>query len=192
MNADFVCALVFSFLEILNVNGGHFYSQIATVDGVWVNMTNTHDAFEKKLDTEFKQLNNSVKELNKNDQKITSTVNELRQNQILTKRMSERLAINVTELETHVQGLEKTSSNISSRAARLEKGYAEMNILIKALQALNGAQNASLQDLQAMHNRLKESLTTVNVTVNEKVNNLNLFLHFSLYRFRTRGTGSPY
>ena len=192
MNADFVCAPVFSFLEILNVNGGHFYSQIATVDGVWVNMTNTHDAFEKKLDTEFKQLNNSVKELNKNDQKITSTVNELRQNQILTKRMSERLAINVTELGRHVQGLEKTSSNISSRAARLEKGYAEMNILIKALQAFDGAQNASLEDLQAMHNRLKESLTTVNVTVNEKVNNLNLFLHFSLYRFRTRGTGSPY
>ena len=139
------------------------------MDGVWVNMTNTHDAFEKKLDTEFKQLNNSVKELNKNDKKITSTVNELRQNQILTKRMSERLAINVTALETRVQGLDKTSSNISSRAARLEKGYTEMNNLMKALQAVDGVQNASLQVLQAMHNRLKESLTTVNVTLNEKV-----------------------
>ena len=140
------------------------------MDGVWVNMTNTHDAFEKKLDTEFKQLNNSVKELNKNDMKITSSVNELRQNQILTKRMSERLAINVTELETRVQGLGKISSNISSRAARLEKGYTEMNNLMEALQAVDGVQNASLQDLQAMHNRLKESLTTVNVTLNEKVN----------------------
>ena len=140
------------------------------MDGVWVNMTNTHDAFEKKLDTEFKQLNNSVKELNKNDKKITSTVNELRQNQILTKRMSERLAINVTALETRVQGLDKTSSNISSRAARLEKGYPEMNNLMKALQAVDGVQNASLQVLQAMHNRLKESLTTVNVTLNDKVN----------------------
>ena len=139
------------------------------MDGVWVNMTNTHDAFEKKLDTEFKQLNNSVKELNKNDKKITSTVNELRQNQILTKRMSERLAINVTALETRVQGLDKTSSNITSRAARLEKGYTEMNNLMKALQAVDGVQNASLQVLQAMHNRLKESLTTVNVTLNEKV-----------------------
>ena len=139
------------------------------MDGVWVNMTNTHDAFEKKLDTEFKQLNNSVKELNKNDKKITSTVNELRQNQILTKRMNERLAINVTALETRVQGLDKTSSNISSRAARLEKGYTEMNNLMKALQAVDGVQNASLQVLQAMHNRLKESLTTVNVTLNEKV-----------------------
>ena len=140
------------------------------MDGVWVNMTNTHDAFEKKLDTEFKQLNNSVKELNKNDKKITSTVNELRQNQILTKRMSERLAINVTALETRVQGLDKTSSNITSRAARLEKGYPEMNNLMKALQAVDGVQNASLQVLQAMHNRLKESLTTVNVTLNDKVN----------------------
>lgn len=159
-------------VEVLKAQVNETANKIATVDGVWVNMTNTHDAFEKKLDTEFKQLNNSVKELNKNDQKITSTVNELRQNQILTKRMSERLAINVTELETRVQGLGKTSSNISSRVARLEKGYAEMNILVKALQALNGAQNASLQDLQAMHNRLKESLTTVNVTVNEKLNAL--------------------
>ena len=139
------------------------------MDGVWVNMTNTHDAFEKKLDTEFKQLNNSVKELNKNDKKITSTVNELRQNQILTKRMNERLAINVTALETRVQGLDKTSSNISSRAARLEKGYTEMNNLMKALQAVDGVQNASLQVLQAMHNRLEESLTTVNVLLNEKV-----------------------
>ena len=62
------------------------------MDGVWVNMTNTHNAFEEKLDTEFKPLNNSVKELDKNDKKITSTVNELRQNQILTNRMSERVS----------------------------------------------------------------------------------------------------
>ena len=139
------------------------------MDGVWVNMTNTHDAFEKKLDTEFKQLNNSVKELNKNDKEITSTVNELRQNQILTKMMSERLAINVTELGTRVQGLSKTSSNISSRAASLEKGYTQMNNLMKALQAVNGVQNASHQDLQSVYNRLKKSLSTVNETINEKV-----------------------
>ena len=139
------------------------------MDGVWVNMTNTHDAFEKKLDTEFKQLNNSVKELNKNDQEITSTINELRQNQILTKRMSERLAINVTELETRVQELSKSNSNISGRATRLEKGYTDMNNLMKALQAVDGVQNASHQNLQSMHNHLKQSLTTVNATMNEKV-----------------------
>ena len=138
------------------------------MDGVKVNMTNTHDAFEKKLDAEFKQLNNSVKELNKNDKEVTSIVNELRQNQILTKRMSERLAINVTELETRVQELSKSNSTISSRATR-EKGYSEMNNLIKALQAVDGVQNASLQDVQSMHNRLEESLTAVNATMNEKV-----------------------
>ena len=138
------------------------------MDGVKVNMTNTHDAFEKKLDAEFKQLNNSVKELNKNDKEVTSTLNELRQNQILTKRMSERLAINVTELETRVQELSKSNSNISSRATR-EKGYSEMNNLMKALQAVDGVQNASLQDVQSMHNRLEESLTAVNATMNEKV-----------------------
>ena len=139
------------------------------MDGVWVNITNTHDAFEKKLDTEFKQLNDSVKELNKNDKEMTSTVNQLRQNQILTKRMSEKLAMNVTELETRVQGLSKTSSNMTSRAASLEKGYTHMNNLMKALQAVNGVQNASHQDLQSIYNRLKESLTTVNATMNEKV-----------------------
>ena len=138
------------------------------MDGVKVNMTNTHDAFEKKLDAEFKQLNNSVKELNKNDKEVTSTLNELRQNQILTKRMSERLAINVTELETRVQELSKSNSNISSRATR-EKGYSEMNNLMKALQAVDGVQNVSLQDVQSMHNRLQESLTAVNATMNEKV-----------------------
>jgi len=139
------------------------------VDGVWVNMTNTHDAFERKLDTEFKQLNNSIKELDKNDKEITSTVNELRQYQIRTMRMSERLAINVTEQETRVQELSKSNSNISSRATRLEKGYTEMNNLMKALQAVDGVQNASHQDLQSMQSRLKESLTTVNATMNEKV-----------------------
>ena len=139
------------------------------MDGVWVNMTNTHDAFERKLDTEFKQLNNSIKELDKNDKEITSTVNELRQYQIRTMRMSERLAINVTEQETRVQELSKSNSNISSRATRLEKGYTEMNNLMKALQAVDGVQNASHQDLQSMQSRLKESLTTVNATMNEKV-----------------------
>ena len=83
--------------------------------------------------------------------------------------MSERLAINVTELGTQVQELSKSNSNISSRATRLEKGYTEMNNLMKALQAVDIVQNASHQDLQSMHNRLKESLAVVNATMNEKV-----------------------
>lgn len=146
-----------------------FVCQVALVDDVWVNMTNTHDAFEKKLDTEFKLLNESVKELNKNDNELTSSVNVLRQNQILTNRMSERLAINVTQLESRVQELRKTSNNMSSRAASLENGYTQMNNLMGALQAINGAQNASHQDLQSMHKRLIDSLTAVNATLNDKV-----------------------
>ena len=139
------------------------------MDGVWVNMTNTHDAIEKKLDTEFKQLNKSVKELNNNDNKLTSAVNELRQNQMQTEGMNRRLAINVTQLESHVRGLRKASNNISNRAASLEKGYTQMNNLMKTLQTINGAQNASHQDIQSMHNRLRDSLTTVNATLFDKV-----------------------
>ena len=132
-------------------------------------MTNTHNAFEKKLDTEFKQLNESVKGLKNDDNKLTSAVNELRRNEIRTKRMNERLAINVTQLESHVQELRKTSNNISNRAASLEKGYTQMNNLMKTLQAINGAQNASHQDIQSIHNRLRDSLTAVNATLFDKV-----------------------
>jgi len=42
-----------------------------------------------------------------------------------------------------------------------------MTNLIKALQAVDGVQNASHQDLLSMHDRLKESLTAVNATMNE-------------------------
>lgn len=152
------------------------------MDGVRVNMTNTHDAFEKKLDTEFKQLNKSVKELSNSDNKITSTVDELRKNQILTKRMNERLVVNVTQLESHVQELRKTSNNISNRAASLEKGYTQMNNLIKTLQAINGAQNASHQDLRSMHNRLRDSINAVNATLADKVRKEDIVAFKNLFR----------
>ena len=45
------------------------------MDGVWVNLTNTHDAFEKKLDTEFKQLNNSVQSMHNRLQESLTAVN---------------------------------------------------------------------------------------------------------------------
>ena len=139
------------------------------MDGVWVNMTNTHEAFEKKLDTEFKQLNKSVKELNNNDVKLTSTVNELRENQIRTEKMSKRLYINITQLDSDVHELRKNSRNVSNRVASLEKGYTQMDSLMKTLQAINGAQNASHQDLQSINNRLRDSLTAVNTTLTNKV-----------------------
>lgn len=162
-----------SFFDVLSgpelISYRLFLCQVATVDGVWVNMTNTHEAFEKKLDTEFKKLNKSVKELNNNDVELTSTVNELRKNQIQTEKMSKKLYINVTQLESHVQELRKNSNNMSNRVASLEKGYTQINNLMKTLQAINGAQNASHQDLQSTHNRLRDSLTEVNATLTNKV-----------------------
>ncbi|KAL9970136.1 hypothetical protein ACROYT_G022463 [Oculina patagonica] len=156
-------------VKVLQAQVNKTADKVAVVDGVWVNMTNTRDAFEKKLDTEFKQLNKSVKELSNSDNKITSTVDELRENQILTKRMNERLAVNVTQLKSHVQELRKTGNNISNRAASLEKGYTKMNNLMKTLQAINGAQNASHQDLQSVHNLLRDSINAVNTTLFDKL-----------------------
>ena len=142
------------------------------MDGVWVNMTSAHEKFEKKLDNGFKLLKTSVKKLNKSDGELWSTINELRQHQILTKRMSERLALNVTQLESSVHELKKSSSNVSSRAGSLERGYTQMNTLMKTLQAVNGAQNVSHEHLQSLYKRLSGSLVTVNSTLNDMVRSI--------------------
>ncbi|PFX31957.1 hypothetical protein AWC38_SpisGene3209 [Stylophora pistillata] len=160
-------------VEVLREQVNKTATRVATVNGVWVKMRNSHDAFEKKLDSEFKQLNESVEKLNSKDTKISSSVNELRQNQILTKRMSERLAINVTNIESSVQELKKTNSNISTRAASLERGYTLMNNLMKSLQAIDTAQNASQQQLHSLHKRLRASLAAVNVSLNNKIKRLD-------------------
>lgn len=139
------------------------------MDGVRVNMSSIHQAFEKKLETEFRLLNKSVRALNKNDSELTSTINELRQSQILTRRISKRLAVNVTELESRVQELKTSSSNMSIRAGRLEKGYTQMNTLMKTLEDVNDAQNASSDNLRSLYVSLRDSLASVNATMNEKV-----------------------
>lgn len=139
------------------------------MDGMWVNMSNTHKAFELKLDTEFRLLNNSVKALNESDGDITLKINELRGNQSLTLGMNRKLAVNVTQLESHVQELKKSSNNVSSRAGSLERGYTQMNTLMKIMQAVNGAQNASHAHLQSLYNNVKDSLARFNATVNNKV-----------------------
>lgn len=160
-------------VEVLREQVNKTATRVATVDGVWVKMRNSHDAFEKKLDSEFKQLNESVEKLNSKDTKISSSVNELRQNQILTERMSERLAINVTNVESSVQELKKTNRNINTRAASLERGYTLMNNLMKSLQAIDTAQNASQQQLHSLHKRLRASLAAVNVSLNNKIKRLD-------------------
>ena len=137
-------------------------------------MHSSHEAFEKKLDSEFKQLNESVKKLNNQDTRISSDVEELRKNQVITERMSERLAINVTNVESSVRELRKT--NISSRVASLERGYTRMNNVMRTLQAIDTAQNASRQRLHSLQKRLRASLTAVNVTLNDKVSSQFSFL----------------
>ena len=137
-------------------------------------MHNSHEAFEKKLDSEFKQLNESVNKLNT---RISSDVKELRKNQVITERMSERLAINVTNVESSVRELRKT--NISSRVASLERGYTRMNNVMRTLQAIDTAQNASRQRLHSLHKRLRASLTAVNATLNDKVSSqFSFFINF--------------
>lgn len=146
------------------------------MDGVWVKMHSSHEAFEKKLDSEFKQLNESVNKLNT---RISSDVKELRKNQVITERMSERLAINVTNVESSVRELRKTNENISSRVASLERGYTRMNNTMRTLQAIDTAQNASRQRLHSLHKRLRASLTAVNATLNDKVSSqFSLFINF--------------
>lgn len=149
------------------------------MDGVWVKMRSSHEAFQKKLDSEFKQLNESVKKLNNQDTRISSDVEELRKNQVLTKRMSGRLAINVTDVESSVRELKKTDENISSRVASLKRGYTRMNNTMRTLQAIDIAQNASRQRLHSLHKRLRASLTAVNATLNDKVSSqFSFFINF--------------
>ena len=139
------------------------------MDGVRVNMINTHEAFETKLDTKFRQLTKSVKALKKSDGELTSAIKKLRQNHILANGMRRRLAVNVTQLESRVQDLKKSSRNINISAENLERRYAQMNTSIKTLQAVNGPQNATHVGLLSLYNRVKDSLMRVNTTLNDKV-----------------------
>ena len=139
------------------------------MDGVRVNMTNTHEAFEKKLDTEFRLLNKSVKALNKSDGKLTSAINELRQNQILASGTRRMLAVNITQLESRVQELKKSSRNMNIRAGILERRYTQMNTSIETVKVVNGAQNATHDELLSLYNSVKDLVMGVNATLNDKV-----------------------
>ncbi|XP_058970537.2 calcium-binding and coiled-coil domain-containing protein 2 [Pocillopora verrucosa] len=178
-------------VEVLQAQVNKTATKVATVDGVWVKMRSSHEAFEKKLDSEFKQLNESVKKLNNQDTRISSDVEELRKNQVITKRMSGRLAINVTDVESSVRELKKTDENISSRVASLKRGYTRMNNTMRTLQAIDTAQNASRQRLHSLHKRLRASLTAVNATLNDKIKKMDAIsdkqqgVNFSLCEHKT-------
>lgn len=139
---------------------------VSAVNGVWVNMSSADKTMEKKLVTGLKVLKTSIKSLNQSDGKLISEVNALAQNQI---RSSNRLWQNVTQLESHVQELRRSSRNINSRVWSLERGYAQMNTLMKRIQAVNDAQNLSHTSLQTAVKRLNGSLINLNVTLYNKV-----------------------
>ena len=139
---------------------------VSAVNGVWVNMSSADKTMEKKLVTGLIVLKTSIKSLNQSDGKLISEVNALAQNQI---RSSRRLWQNVTQLESRVQELRRSSRNISSRVWSLERGYAQMNTLMKRIQAVNDAQNLSHTSLQTAVKRLNGSLINLNVTLYNKV-----------------------
>lgn len=142
---------------------------VSAVNGVWVNMSSADKTMENKLVTGLKVLKTSIKSLNQSDGKLISEVNELTRNQMDTKRMNNRLWKNITQLESRVQELGRSSRNISSRVWNLKRGYTQMNTLMKRIQAVNDAQNLSHTSLQTVVKRLNGSLINVNATLYNKV-----------------------
>lgn len=142
---------------------------VSAVNGVWVNMSSADKTLENKLVTGLKVLKTSIKSLNQSDGKLISEVNGLTRNQMDTKRMNNRLWKNITQLESRVQELGRSSRNISSRVWNLKRGYTQMNTLMKRIQAVNDAQNLSHTSLQTVVKRLNGSLINVNATLYNKV-----------------------
>lgn len=142
---------------------------VSAVNGVWVNMSSADKTMENKLVTGLKVLKTLIKSLNQSDGKLISEVNELTRNQMDTKRMNNRLWQNITQLESRVQELGRSSRNISSRVWNLKRGYIQMNTLMKRIQAVNDAQNLSHTSLQTVVKRLNGSLINVNATLYNKV-----------------------
>ena len=142
---------------------------VSAVNGVWVNMSSADKTMENKLVTGLKVLKTSIKSLNQSDGKLISEVNELARNQIDTTGMNKRLWKNVTQLESRVQELGRSSRNISRTVWNLKRGYAQMNTLMKRIQAVNDAQNLSHTSLQTVVKRLNGSLINVNATLYNKV-----------------------
>lgn len=142
---------------------------VSAVNGVWVNMSSADKTMENKLVIGLKVLKTSIKSLNQSDGKLISDVKDLAQSQISTRGMTNRLWQNVTQLESRVQRLRRSSRNISSRVWSLQRGYAQMNTLMRRIQAVNDAQNLSHTSLQTVVKRLNGSLINVNATLYKKV-----------------------
>ena len=123
-------------------------NKVAFVDG----------SAEQKLDTKIKNLNNE----------LTSKVNELRQNHSQAKIISNLLTANVLQLNSSVQELKAFSGNVSTRTGNLEQRYAQVSTVIKTLTEVNEAQNSTHEALRLYLTTLKNSIVTVNATLNKE------------------------
>lgn len=121
---------------------------------------------EKNLTTEIELLNKTVNALKNSNDALISAVTGLRQNHTLGKQTTDRLAVNVKQLQSRFQKLK----NLSARAENLERGYVQITSVINSLQAVNDAQNASHGALQSGFNRLENSITAVNAILKTKLN----------------------
>lgn len=145
-------------------------NKIAFVDG----------SAEQKLDTKIKNLNNE----------LTSKVNELRQNHSQAKIISNLLKANVVQLNSSVLELKAFSGNVSTRTGNLEQRYAQVSTVIKTLTEVNEAQNSTHEALRLYLTTLKNSIVTVNATLNkEKLGSACEHNLITGTRVSTRGAG---
>lgn len=131
--------------------------------GRLLNKTESKGAFvdgsaERKLDIKIKNLKNE----------LTSKVNELRQNHSQAKIISNRLTSNVVQLHSSVLELKASSGNMSTRTGNLEQRYAQVSTVIKTLTKVNEAQNTTHEALRLSLTKLKNSIVTVNATLNKE------------------------
>lgn len=134
-----------------------------------MNITNSHKAFESKLDSEFRLINKSMKTLSDSDSDLAASINELKVNQTITDGMRKRLSVNVSQIELRVQELTGSSNNVKRKVENVERGYAHMNASILALETKAVTQNASHSNLWYLYDNLAGSLSTVNSTLYSKV-----------------------
>lgn len=134
-----------------------------------MNITNSHKAFESKLDSEFRLINKSMKTLSDSDSDLVASINELKVNQTITDGMRKRLSVNVSQIELRVQELTGSSNNVKRKVENVERGYAHMNASILALETKAVTQNASHSNLWYLYDNLAGSLSTVNSTLYSKV-----------------------
>ena len=144
-----------------------FLEKQVYLHGGLINETERKAAFVSGFDME--QLNKSVNALKNSESELKSMLSELQQNHSLVGLTSSGLADNVTKLQSRVEELRKSNSNLSSRAGSMERAVVHMSTELQMLQTVYDAQNASHNALQFEYKRLEASIAAVNATLNNKL-----------------------